>query len=127
MVTFGFRFCTLNTLQMSAWNFKMYRFLLELEGTISSATLLSPHLFVWSRFSGQEILMYCDNKTRKLSRFLYIMGIHLKILGKLKLHLFCKSILSLNTLKAVCVTASIYEVKLKYKCLNTDFRDTISV
>lgn len=111
--------CTLNTLQVSVWNFKTYRFLLQLEGAISSASLLPPHLFpVWQRpygldMSGPEILIYCDNKSRKLSRFLYIIGIDFKlILGKLKLHLFCKCIVSLNTLRPVCVIASICEAKL---------------
>lgn len=42
MVMFGFRFGTLNTCWMSVWNFKKYRFLLQLEGTISSASFLPP-------------------------------------------------------------------------------------
>lgn len=68
-------------LQISVWNFKMYWFIHQLEGTISSAALLRPHIFsVWRRLyglgmSGAEILISCDNNTRKLSRFLCIMGI----------------------------------------------------
>lgn len=136
MVRFGFRFCVLNTLLYSDICVKFSNIWISSSAGRSYflCSLLPPHLFsIWRRLYGigvsePEILIYCDNKTRKLRRFLCIMGIHFKlIIGKLKLHLFCKCILSLNTLKAVCVTASLYEIKMKHKCLNTDFRDTISV
>lgn len=56
------------------------------------------------------------------------MGIDFKlIIGKLKLHLCSVNVFCLlSRLKAVCVTALTYEIKLKYKYLKTDFRDTVS-
>lgn len=131
MVRFGSGFCILNILLYSDVCVKFYSVRISSSAGRNYFLCTPPHLSsVWRRLYGlyglgvsePEVLIYCDNKTRKLSRFLCIMGIHFKlIIGKLKLHLFCKCILSLNTLKAVCVTASIYEIKLRHKCLNTDF------